>query len=100
MTIEILENSKIIISKHQVFGEIGEGEIAILNLKDSVYYGMNDVAGRIWSLIQEPKTMGEIRDILLEEYEIDLETCTRELVALLQDLASRGMIEVNNGQAV
>ena len=35
---------------------LGE-ESAILNMKNSVYYGMNAVGTRVWNLLQQPKTV-------------------------------------------
>jgi hypothetical protein len=61
-----------------------------------VYYGLDAVGARIWSLIQEPRTVNEIRDILLEEYEVEPERCERDLLALLQKLADEGLIEVKD----
>lgn len=80
-------------AKDQVSSDLG-GEVAILDLKAGVYYGLDAVGARIWSLIQEPRTVNEIRDILLEEYEVEPERCERDLLALLQRLADEGIIEV------
>jgi hypothetical protein len=79
--------------KDQVSSDLG-GEVAILDLKAGVYYGLDAVGARIWSLIQEPRTVNEIRDILLEEYEVEPERCERDLLVLLQRLADEGIIEV------
>ena len=80
-------------AKDQVSSDLG-GEVAILDLKAGVYYGLDAVGARIWSLIQEPRTVNEIRDILLEEYEVEPERCERDLLVLLQRLADEGIIEV------
>jgi hypothetical protein len=92
----ILEESTIVVSSQQVSGDLLDGEVAILNLPDGVYYGLNDVGGRVWDLIQQPKTVHELKEILLQEYEVDSEKCSRELMDLLQDLAKYGLIIVNN----
>jgi hypothetical protein len=80
-------------AKNQVSSDLG-GEVAILDLKAGVYYGLDAVGARIWSLIQEPRTVNEIRNILLEEYEVEPERCERDLLVLLQRLANEGLIEV------
>jgi hypothetical protein len=82
-------------AKDQVSSDLG-GEVAILDLKAGVYYGLDAVGARIWSLIQEPRTVNEIRDILLEEYEVEPEHCERDLLALLRRLADEGLVEVRN----
>ena len=82
-------------AKDQASSDLG-GEVAILDLKAGVYYGLDAVGARIWSLIQEPRTVNEIRDILLEEYEVEPEHCERDVLALLRRLADEGLVEVRN----
>jgi hypothetical protein len=86
-------SSTVVAAKDQVSSDLG-GEVAILDLKAGVYYGLDAVGARIWSLIQEPRTVNEIRNILLEEYEVEPERCERDLLVLLQSLADEGLIEV------
>jgi Coenzyme PQQ synthesis protein D (PqqD) len=38
----------------------------VFDLKSSVYYGLDTVGARIWNLIQVPRAVNEIRDILLK----------------------------------
>ena len=66
----------------------------ILNLDSGMYFGLNAVGARIWNLIQEPRTVRDIRDLLLEEYEVDRERCENDLLALLDRLAAEGLAEV------
>jgi hypothetical protein len=77
----------------QVSCPLGE-ESAILNLKNSVYYGMNPVGTRVWELLKKPKSIGELRDVLLDEYEVDLERCSQDLLTLLHKMRDEGLIEV------
>jgi hypothetical protein len=86
-------DSTVVAAKDQVSSDLG-GEVAILDLKAGVYYGLDAVGARIWSLIQEPRTVNEILNILLEEYEVEPERCERDLLVLLQRLAEEGLIEV------
>jgi Coenzyme PQQ synthesis protein D (PqqD) len=88
-------DSTVVAAKDQVSSDLG-GEVAILDLKAGVYYGLDAVGARIWSLIEEPRTVKEIRDILLEEYDVEPERCERDLLALLQRLADEGLVEVRS----
>jgi hypothetical protein len=92
------ERSIIIASQDQVSCDLA-GDAAILDIKSGIYYGLNAVGAWIWNLIQEPKPVYEIRDALLKEYEVEPELCERDLLALLQDLAAKGLIEVKDDAA-
>ena len=91
----ISENSIITAAKEQVSSEL-VGEAVILNLRSGVYYGLNEVGNRTWNLIQKPKTVKGIKNTLLEEYEVEPESCEHDLLVLLQDLEAAGLIEVRN----
>ena len=75
------------------------GEAAILNLTSGVYYGLSPVGARVWNLIRRPRTVHDIRDMLLQEYDVEVERCERDLLALLRELAAEGLIEVRDGTA-
>jgi hypothetical protein len=82
----------------QVSCPLGD-EAAILNLKNSVYYGVDPVAARVWSLLQRPRSVMELRDVLLDEYDVDREHCERDLLGLLEKMRSEGLIEVRSTPA-
>jgi len=69
-------------------------EAAILNLKNTVYYGLDPVGARVWNLVQQAKSVGEIRDTLLDEYEVQPEQCERDLLELLRQMREQGLIDV------
>lgn len=74
---------------------LGE-ESAILNLKNSVYYGLNPVGARIWNLLKQPRSIQELRDVLLTDYEVDAGLCERDLLELLERMRGEGLIEVTD----
>ena len=85
--------SVISVTKEAVHCDV-EDEVVILGLKDGVYYGLNPVGAFIWNLIQEPKTMAEIREAVLDEYDVEKEVCEKDLMELLTELSDKGLAEV------
>lgn len=69
------------------------GEVAILNMRDGMYYELNMVGARIWALIQEPVTLKEVLQELIAEYEVGEEECKVDLLALMEELVDRGLVE-------
>ena len=88
-------SSTVVLTKEQVSSTINK-ETVILNLNSGIYYSLDTVGVSIWNLIQTPKTIEEIKNALLEEYEIDSDRCDREVLALLQELESVGLIEIKD----
>ena len=89
----ISERSTVVVAKDQVSADLS-GEAAILNLKTSTYFGLNTVGASIWKLIQEPKKVTEIRDAIVEEYDVEPDRCEHDVLELLQELSTHGLIEV------
>ena len=88
----------VMVTSQQVSCPLGD-ESAILNLKNSVYYGVNPVGATVWNLLKEAKTVGQIRDAILDEYEVDEVRCEKDLLALLEEMRSEGLIEVRDRAA-
>ena len=91
----VSKHSTVVAAKDQVSSDLG-GEVAILDLKAGVYYGLEAVGLRIWDLLQEPRAVSEIRDTILKEYDVEPERCERDLLVLLQSLAAEELIEVKD----
>jgi Coenzyme PQQ synthesis protein D (PqqD) len=84
-------------TREQVSCMLGD-EAAILNMKNTVYYGLNPVGARVWNLVQQSRSVREIRDTLLEEYDVEAEQCERDLLALLEKMREQGLIEVREAR--
>jgi Coenzyme PQQ synthesis protein D (PqqD) len=93
MDVTLSLQSIVVAAAEQVSCPLGE-ESAILNLKNSLYYGLDTVGARVWTLLQKPRTIGELRDTLLDEYEVESERCERDLIRLLEKMRAEGLIEV------
>ena len=92
------ENSIVAAVKDQVSCDLG-GESAILNMKNGVYYSLDPVGARVWNLVQQPKSVRDIRETLLAEYDVEPQRCGSDLFGLLERLLSEGLIELRNGAA-
>lgn len=91
----ISRDSVVVVSQDQVSSDLA-GESVILNLKNGTYYGLNELGSVIWEFIQEPKTVAAICESILQEYEVDLETCESSIQALLSDLVNAQLVEIRD----
>jgi hypothetical protein len=69
-----------------------DGELVALHVDKGTCYGFNGTATRIWALIEQPKRLSEIREELLREFDVDPETCDRQLGELLRELEEDGLV--------
>ena len=94
----VTAESVVVASGAQVSTNV-EDETVILDVDGGVYYGLDPVGARIWSLLQEPRTVAEIRDVLLDEYDVEPEPCEEAVQALVADLMRHGLVEVGGVSA-
>jgi len=98
LTSDGLASSIVVAIQEQISSNLA-GEAVILNLKTGVYFGLNEVGARIWSLIQHPQSVRDLRAALLAEYEVEPDVCDRDLLQLLQELEAADLIEVSHENA-
>jgi hypothetical protein len=89
-----LTDSPIIRRKSDLLEAEVEGELIGLHVENGTCYGFNGTATRIWALIEEPKSLDQLCEALSEEFETDAATCRPDVAALLRELQSEGLIEV------
>lgn len=92
----ITEKTVVLAIDQQVTGELPDGDMVILSLKNGVYYGLNSVGARIWTMIKKPMSVQDICDALLEEYDVDRFQCTQEVIRLLNELGSYQLISLQS----
>ena len=92
----ISPESIVVVSKDQISCDLA-GEAAILELKSGTYFGLDEIGATVWNLIAQPRRVVEVRDALVERYDVEAERCGAELIELLGELHERGLIQVDPG---
>lgn len=100
INIDINENTVVVANNQQVTGNLPDGDVVILSLKNGVYYGLNEVGARIWKLIQQPVSVRQVLATLLAEYDVDVTECYQEAVDLLKELLAHGLLRVEQEKTV
>ena len=85
---------EIIVSPNVVAREVG-GETMLLDLASGTYFGLDQVGGRFWQLLEEGQSPREARSVLLAEYDVEPEVLDVDLEHLLADLAANGLVSAD-----
>jgi hypothetical protein len=86
-------SSRVVASDAAVFREL-DGEAVLLNLDTGMYFGLNDVATRMWRLMEQYGQLDAVRDAIVGEFEVTATTAERDLVALVVALQEKGLVQV------
>ena len=91
-TLPLRPDSVVRIVDSQVSSRLGD-EVAILELDQGVYFGLNNTGAFLWNLMQEPVRVNEMHAALVEEFEVDTDTAEKDLLRVLGELRDAGLIE-------
>ena len=89
----ITVSSEVVASKNQVATQLGS-EVVILGVEVGKYFGLNEVGAKVWSLLQTPTRVSAICAAVVAEYDVDPGECERDVLELLGELESKGLIDV------
>jgi hypothetical protein len=70
-----------------------DGEIVILDVKNGLFFGLDQLSGDIWKHIANRKTVPEIVDSIVAEYEVSLETVQEDVNAFVSTLREKQLIQ-------
>lgn len=83
----------VVASRHQTSAVLC-GEAVIMQLEVGRYYGLKGVGARVWELVQETTSVGEIVDRLVDEFDVDTERCRADLCELLRRLEAERLVDI------
>jgi hypothetical protein len=86
MSTKYIQNKKVIQSK------IDE-EVVMLDMDSGFYFGLNSVASTIWGKLENPISLEEMINELLNEYKIDQESCENDTMVFLNQLLEKNLIK-------
>lgn len=82
---------QLFISKDVLARELA-GEILVLDLRTSLYFGMTDVAARVWQLVEQQQTRDSIVETLAKEFDAAPDVIASDVDTFLEDLLTRGLL--------
>ena len=67
-------------------------ELVMMDIDAGRYFGLNEVATRVWEILEQPGSLEEICKILISEYEVDEKQCRQDVEELMGELIRMGLI--------
>lgn len=72
-----------------------DGETIIMHTGSGSYFTLDPVGTAIWSRIENSVAVGALCKTLMDEYDVDEDTCRRDVVAFLDNLAEQDLLIVD-----
>ena len=71
-----------------------DDQTVMMDIEQGSYFGLNTTATRIWAMLSEPTVIGDLCGRLTDEFEVPREQCEQQVVAFLEDLLDRGLVQI------
>lgn len=98
MTSRVTPASTVVATTDQLSTDL-EGETVILHLRDGIYYGLDAVGTFVWQRLAEPRSIAGLVDDVVARYDVGRERCEKDLLALIDELAARGLVAILDAPA-
>lgn len=79
-----------------MFREI-DGESVLLELESGRYFGLDETGTRMWRALEQHREVREAYEELLTEYDVSAERLRDDLLGLVEELASQGLLVIDKG---
>ena len=91
---EIFPETIIQRNENLLSNNLGE-DIVMMDIEKGSYYGLEEVAARIWELTENPASISSICQTLTAEYDVSQEQCSEEVMKFVKDLLNQEIIEIS-----
>lgn len=80
------------VSSHVLFTSI-DGQAVLMDKKNGTYLGLDDVGSCIWEGLAGGKSLAEVSDIILRQYDVHEKELEQDMQVFIEVLLVRGLIE-------
>lgn len=74
-----------------VFRQMEDGAV-LLDLESGVYFGLDEVGTRVWTLLAEHKTTDAVCEAMLAEFDVEPDVLADDVRRLVGELQQHGLL--------
>lgn len=75
------------------------GEVVMMSARTGKHIGLNKMGARIWELLERPRSLDEICDTLVQQFEVAPEVCRAEVESFLDELKRHDAVAIDEAAA-
>lgn len=94
MANKLVSLNSIVVPKNDIDVTELNGEKVMMDLDKGKYFMLNGTGSVIWDCIIESKTISQIIEKLLNEYDVSREVCEKTVLEYLEKLDNEGIITI------
>lgn len=71
-------------------------EIVLLDFGRGEYFALDEIGAEVWQHLQAGEPLGVIAEGIASRYEVTTERALTDILAIVQDMCGRGIVEVDD----
>lgn len=75
--------------------QVGD-ELVLLNINTEIYYGIDPVGARIWAVVTTSDSIEHALEILVDEFDVELNTLKQDVETLVNNCVEYGLVEITD----
>ena len=95
----LLDLSAIAVASPEVLVQELDGEAVLLDLGSERYFGLDDVATRMWQHLLEHRRLDRVCEEMQKEYDVDEATLRADVLQLVKELIEAGIVTIEQNPA-
>jgi hypothetical protein len=84
------------VNSDEVAAKVIDGEAIIINLTTGVYYSMDSVGGKVWSMVEAHHDISTIAETLAAQFDVASDHCRHDVEELVEQLLNERLIVETN----
>jgi hypothetical protein len=96
---------EMLVRSQSVVARVIAGETLIVPIRAKVgdlasIYSFNGTGTLIWKLLESPKTLKQLSDAIVQEYDVDSESAERDVADFVNEMKTVGLVEATRAMAM
>lgn len=85
-------NTSFLKDSDQIIDRVVDGEALLIHLSSGDLYSLNSVGVSLWEHIDGMRTVEDLVDLIVDEYDVDRDRAEADVLRLVEQLADEGLI--------
>ncbi len=86
--------NSVVTRSDDIVAGVVDADVMMMSIENGKYYQLNPSAGQIWDMLEQPRTVAELCNMLSKDFKVTPEVCQTDVLHFLNELASRKIVIV------
>ncbi len=91
---DAIQMNSVLKRKGELVTSVLGDETVMLDSEAGMYHGLDAIGTEIWGMLENPVSVSDMCERLQASYDVDADTCQKDVLAFLNRLAAKGVVTI------